>query len=77
LLDREGLFRVLVADLHVVDASGDAAIVDGAYKGIVETMGVHQPAVADGAIEHLEFGPVGDPGGLLARLLGWVLGGCV
>ena len=54
--------RGLVADLHVVDAGLDAGVVDGADQLVGELMIVDQPAVADRAIEHFQFGAVGDPG---------------
>ena len=45
------LGRVLVADFHVVDAGGDACVVDRADQLVGELMVVHQSAVADRAIE--------------------------
>jgi len=40
-----------VADFHVIDAGGDAGVVDGADDVVVEAVVVDEAAVADGAVE--------------------------
>ena len=53
--------RRLVAEFHVINAGGDAGVIDDLHDFVVEMVVVHQAAVADGAIEDLDFGPVGEP----------------
>ena len=53
--------RGLVAHLHVVDTGCAIGGIDRLDEIVVEFVIVHEPAVADGAIEHLDFGPVGNP----------------
>ena len=53
--------RRLVAQFHVIHAGGHAGVVNHLDDFVVEMVVVHQAAVADGAIEDLDFGPVGKP----------------
>jgi len=59
--------RVLVADLHVVDAGGQARLVHGAHLLVAELMVVDQTPIANGAVEHLQFRSVGNPRGFVAH----------
>ena len=58
---REQPPRPLVAEFAVVNARGDAGLVHRLDKGFVELVIVHQPAVADSAVENLDVRPVADP----------------
>ena len=53
--------RRLVAEFHVIHAGGDAGVIDHLHDFVVEMVVVHQAAVADGAVEDFDFGPVGEP----------------
>ena len=46
----------LVTDLHVIDAGLDVRLVDRLDELVVELMVVHQSAVADREIHHLDLG---------------------
>ena len=63
LVVRKYLGVVLVADLHVVDAGLDAGLVDRLDLVVGKLGVVDQAAVADGAVQHLQFRPIGDPRG--------------
>jgi len=67
LVFREDFFRILVADLHVIQAGVDAGAIDGTDEGVGKLVGIDQTAVADGAVEDLEFRTVGDPRGLVGH----------
>ncbi len=51
-------------EFHVVQTGGDAGLVDGLDEAVLEHVIVDEPAVADGAVEHLDFGSVCNPGRL-------------
>ncbi len=51
----------LVAQLHVVNARRHAGVIDGLDDLVVKLVVVHQAAVADGAIEDLDFRAVRHP----------------
>jgi hypothetical protein len=53
--------RGLVAEFHVIHASGDAGVIDDLDDLVVEMVVVHQAAVADGAIHDLDFRAEGEP----------------
>jgi hypothetical protein len=61
LAGREEPPRALVAELAVVNPSSDAGFVHRLDEGFVELVIVHQPAVANGAVENLDVWPVANP----------------
>jgi len=50
VVGRKNSLRILVADLHVVDAGINACLVNGAYLLVTEAVGVHEAAIADRAV---------------------------
>ena len=66
---REELLGRLVADLHVVDAGLDACLVNRLDETVVEHVVVDQTAVANRAVEDLDFRTVGDPGAFISCFL--------
>jgi hypothetical protein len=55
LAELDVLPRGPVADLHVINASSDAGIIDSLHDAVLEVVVVHQSAVADRAVEHADF----------------------
>ena len=66
-IPREQPLRVLVSDLHRVEASREAGVVHRADEPVAEPMVVDQATVADCAIQHFQLGAAGDPRGLVGR----------
>ena len=64
---REQPLRVLVSDLHRIEAGPDAGVIHRADEPVAELVVVDQATVADCAIQHFQLGAVGDPRGLLGR----------
>ena len=58
---RELRAGVDVPDLHVVDAALDAGLIDRLDGLVRELVVVHQAAVPDGAVHHLDLGAVRNP----------------
>ena len=67
LVGGEDLLRVLVADLHIVQARIHTGAVERAHEVVAELVPVDQTAIADGAVEDLQCGAVGYPGGLVGH----------
>ncbi len=59
--------RVFVADFHVIDPSRHASLIDPSNLGVGELGIVDEAPVADGAVEHFQFGAVGYPGCFIAH----------
>ena len=60
--------RVDVPDLHVVDAALDARLIHRLHRLVAELVVVHQTAVPNGAVQHLDLGAVRHPIARRARL---------
>ena len=60
LVGGEDVLRRLVAEFHVVHARLDVGEIQRADKFVVKIEIVHQTAVPDGRVQHLDVGSVGD-----------------
>ena len=67
----ELLRGIFVTDFHVVDACGDASVVDGTDDLVAEVGIIDEAAVSDGAIEDGQFGAICDPGGFIRHGAPW------
>ena len=64
LVPREQSFRILIADLHRIYTRSEAGFVHRSDEIVGEVMVVYQAAVPNGAVQHLQLGPMRDPRGL-------------
>jgi hypothetical protein len=53
--------RSTIADLHVINTRLHAGVVHAADHVVAEAVIVHQSAVADGDVDHLDFRTIRDP----------------